>query len=158
MTVLKRMELDASSDEDMVVLALGSLRPIIPYQTAFDVAQALRVAAKQAARFDRAPATFVNELSLGDPRENLPEPHPTFRRSTKVPNVRSWEARVNPPLAGLVFDETITEMSYEDAVRLAWKIRRAGHEAKRWAGDRSKTRRARGNLNDAEENYRLGLA
>lgn len=155
--MLQRMQLGASSSEDMVVVTLGELRPIIPYQTAFEIAQHLRQGAKEAARHDRAPATFAREIVLGDPRADLPDCHPAFRRSMQAPSVKKWEVRCNPPLVGLVFDGTITEFSYEDAIHLQWHIRRAGHIAKRWAGDRAKVRRVRGNLHDAEENYRLGL-
>lgn len=156
--VLHRMKLGASAQEDMVVVQLGTLRAILPYQSAFEIAQGLRMAAKEAARFDRAPATFTHEVTKADPREDLPEYHPQYRRGTTLGNIKNWDVRVIPPLVGLVFDDTLTEFSYEDAVHLAWYVRRAGHIAKRWAGDRSRVRRARGNLHDAEENYRLGIA
>lgn len=156
--VLERMQLGATSDEDMVVLVLGSLRPRVPYQAALEIAHALRVGAKQSARHDRARASFVNELDLGDPRADTPAPHPHFRRSRQAPDVSKWEVRCNPPLVALILDGVSTEFDYEAAARLSHDVRHVSHVAKAWAGDVSRVRRMRGNLNDAEDNYRLGLA
>lgn len=147
----------ADDDQDMVVVRLGSLKPMIPYQTAFAFAQELRLGCKEAARADRVPATFWRGMDLVS-LEDCPVPHRKFRRSKLVSNVESCHVRVLPGLVTLIFDDTTTQMGYEDGIRLHHAIRRAGRRAKAWAGDTSRDRRLRATLTDGEENYRLGLA
>ena len=66
--------------------------------------------------------------------------------------------RANPPLVGLYFDGHGEEMDYETAVKLGHAIRRAARRAKAWAGDRSSYSSCLGNLTNAEDDYKLGLA
>jgi hypothetical protein len=155
-TLLKRMQMGADDNLDMVVIRLGDLRPTVPYQTAFKIAAALRMGCKQAARYDRAPATFWRDMDLEDLNDS-PRPHNGFRRSRLVSNVNEYEVRVDPPLVGLFFDDVGKEVTYEDGIRLHQMIRRAGRRAKAWAGDISRDSRMLGNLTDGEEDYRLGL-
>ena len=155
-TLLKRTQMGADDNQDLVVIRLGDLRPTVPYQSAFLIAAGLRMGCKQAARHDRAPATFWRDMDLDDLYDS-PKPHRGFRRSKLVPNIDSYEVKVNPPLVGLFFDGVGKEMGYEDGIRLHQAIRRAGRRAKAWAGDTSLDRRMMGNLSDAEEDYRIGL-
>lgn len=155
--VFTKMQLDANDQEDMVVIRLGDLRPFVPYQIAFEIEQSLRMGCKQAARFDRVPGTFWPDIvGKDDPRLDAPKPHQGFRRSNLTSNVTRWEVRVNPPLVGLVFDGLITEMGYEEGIRLHDAIRRAGLRAKAWAGDTQRRVRVLGALSDSENDYRLG--
>jgi hypothetical protein len=155
-TLLKRTQMGADDNQDLVVIRLGDLRPTVPYQTALKIAAALRMGCKQAARYDRAPATFWRDVDIEDLNDS-PRPHKGFRRSTLVPNVKDYEVRVNPPLVGLFFDGVGKEVTYEDGIRLHQMIRRAGRRAKAWAGDISRDSRMLGNLTDAEDDHRLGL-
>lgn len=143
---------------DMVVVRLGDMRPMIPYQTAFEIAQAVRVGCKEAARSDRASAKFWREMNTEDPRLDIPKPHRGFRRSELVSNVKSWEVVVSKPLVRLLFNGEGKEFDYESGIKLSVAIRAAGHRAKAWAGDVSRTRRMLGSLHSAEEDDRLGLA
>ena len=155
--LLKPTDLGADDKEDMVVVRMGAMRPMIPYQTAFAIAQAVRVGCKEAARHDRASAKFWREMNMEDPRLDIPRPNREFRRSKLVSNVDSWEVVVSMPLVRLLFNGEGKEFDYESGIKLSIAIRRAGHRAKAWAGDHSRTRRMLGSLHPAEEDYRLGL-
>lgn len=148
----------ANDKLDMVVIRLGDMKPMVPYQTAFEIAQAVRVGCKEAARHDRASAKFWREMNMEDPRLDLPKPNREFRRSELVSNVKFWEVVVSMPLVRLLFNGEGKEFDYESGIKLSVAIRRAGHLAKAWAGDHSKTRRMLGSLHSAEEDYKLGLA
>lgn len=141
----------------MVIIRLDDLRPMVPYQKGLEVSQGLRLACKQAARFDHAPATFWRDVDMED-LSDCPKPHRGFRRSLLVSNVKSYEVRVNPPLVALLFDGIGREMSYEDGVKLHQMIRRACRRAKAWAGDTSRNRRMLGMLTSGEEDDRLNVA
>ncbi len=154
--LLTPMQFGADDKLDMVVIRLDTMRPMIPYQKAFEFAQELRVGCKQAARFDKAPATFWREMEL-ESLEDCPKAHRGFRRSKLVPNVDSCHVRVKAPLVALVFDGRWIQTRYEDGIKLHHLIRRAGRRAKAWAGDTSNQRGLVGHLTDAEEDYRLGL-
>ena len=147
----------ADDKQDMVVVRMGDMRPMVPYQTAFSIAQAVRVGCKEAARFDRASAKFWREMNTEDPKLDLPRPNRKFRRSKLVSNVDFWEVVVSMPLVRLLFNGEGKEFDYESGIKLSNSIRRAGHRAKAWAGDSSKTRRVLGSLTNAEDDYRLGL-
>lgn len=154
--ILQPLVFETNDRDDLVEIRLGDLRPTVPYQTAFEIAQALRVAAKAAARADNAPANFWREFQLEDPLQEFPRQlHQGFRRSTRVPNVTAWQVVHQGGRVRIIFDGTFTEFGYEEAIKLHHQVRRAGHRAKRWAGDTSRTVRSVGRLVDAEENARL---
>jgi hypothetical protein len=155
--LLTPTDLGADDKEDMVVVRMGDMRPMIPYQTSFAIAQAVRVGCKEAARFDRAPANFWREMAMDDPRLDTLRPNREFRRSKLNSNVDSWEVVVSLPLVRLLFNGEGKDFDYESGIKFSIAIRRAGHRAKAWAGDSSKTRRMLGALHSAEENYRLGV-
>ena len=156
--VLTKMQFGADDDHDMVVIRLDDLKPMTPYQTALDLSAGLRLACKQAARFDRAPATFWRELITEDHRLDIPKAHRGFRRSKLVPNFETYDVIVNPPLVGMLFDGRGKEFSYEDGIKLHVLIRKAALRAKAWAGDTDSRKRMLGMLTDAEDDYRLGLS
>ena len=147
----------ANDVEDMVVITLGDLRPRIPYQTALEIAQHLRLAAKHAARFDNVPGSFWPDVDMEDLRD-CPTPHRGFRRSNQTQNIKIWRIEVNGQLVNLTFDGVGREMDYESAIKLHMRIRRAGRRAKAWAGDTGKTSRMLANLTDATVDAELGPA
>lgn len=156
--LLTPTQMGADDKEDMVVIRLGELKPMIPYQIALEIAQSIRVGCKEAARHDRASAKFWRELDMEDPRLDTPRAHRGFRRSKLISNVSSWEVVVSGPLVRLLFDNRGKEFDYETGIKLHTSIRKAGHRAKAWAGDTSRIRRMLGSLHSAEEDDRLGLA
>lgn len=156
MVLLEKMKLGADDEQDMVVIHLGSMHPMIPYQAALEIAQSLRVGCKIAAKYDRAAGTFVNEMS--EDIQDIPKAHRGFRRSMLVPSARQWLIEPRPPLVAVLFDAVGVEMGYEEGVRLHHCIRRAARRAKAWAGDTSRGVRMLGGISNAEDDDRLGLA
>ncbi len=146
----------ANDDEDMVIIAIGDLRPRVAYQTAFEIAHSLRLSCKAAARYDRVPANFWLDVGIED-LEDCPRPHRGFRRSKQVPNVDYWQVSHLHAEVQLIFDNRGEIMGYEDGIKLHQRIRRAGRRAKAWAGESGKGRRMLSMMTDAEENYKLGL-
>ena len=152
---MKPTMLGADNDQDMVVIRLGDLRPRIPYQAALELAQSLRLGCKRAARHDRVPSTFVNDMA--EDITDIPAAHRGFRRSMLTPNVKKWQIEARPPLVAVLFDDRGLDLDYEAGVRLHHCIRRAARRAKAWAGDTARGTRMLSNITDAEEDYRLGL-
>jgi hypothetical protein len=150
-------QMGANDNQDMVVIRLGDMRPQIPYQTAFELAQHLRVGCKRACRFDHADGSFWTDVDMED-LDDCPRPHRGFRRSLLASTVTKWELSVNKQLVSLRFDGRGIEFDYETGVKLHQMIRRAARRAKAWAGDTKKGSRMLSNLTDAREDDRLGLA
>lgn len=155
--LLQKVVFSANDEQDSVLIKIGGLKHRVGYRVGFEIDHYLRLAAKQAARFHRAPANFWRELDLDD-LEDQPKPHRGARQSRHRPTYKHWEIRCNPPLVALLFDGRGEEMDYETAVKLGHAIRRAARRAKAWAGDTSKYSAMLGNATDAEEDYKLGLA
>ena len=155
--VLKQMQLGADDREDMVVIQLGNLRPMAPYQLAFEIAQRIKVNSRMTAAADRVPASFDREMAQID-LEDCPKAHRGFRRSKLVQNFDSWKVgQTNDGLVRIWFDDIATDIGYADGIKMAYLIRRAGHRAKAWAGDTNRGATMLGGLQDGEELYRLGL-
>jgi hypothetical protein len=155
--LLERVTFKVDDNLDFVTIQFGSINARIGYRIGFVIDHNLRLAAKQAARFDRVPAMFWREVEVPD-LEDEPATSRVVQQSRLSPTVSSWAVRVNPPLVELLFDGAGEQMDYETAVKLGHAIRRASRRAKAWAGDRSSYSSMLGFLTDAEEDYRLGLA
>ena len=154
--ILQKLVFSANNEEDSVVLRVGDLQHRFGYRVGFDIDHHMRLAAKQAARFDRAPASFWRDVDVpGD--EQDPRPHRGFRQSRLLPTYKTWKIGVNPPLVVVTFDNTSVEMDYEAAIKVGHLIRRASRRAKAWAGDTATYSAMLGNLTSAEDDYRLGL-
>lgn len=155
--VLERRSFSVDDELDFVRVRFGSINAQIGYRIGFVIDHHMRLAAKQAARFDRVPPRFWQDVELPD-LEDRPKTSRTPQQSRLRPSVSTWEVKVNPPLVGLFFDGQGEEMDYETAVKLGHAIRRASRRAKAWAGDHSKYSAMLGMLTDAEEDYRLGIS
>lgn len=154
---MTRMTLTAKANLDMVEITLGSMGARVPYQSAFEIAQGMKVTARMVAIRDRAPAAFDRGIK-GPDLKDVPKTHRGFRRSTLVPNFKHWELRLtSDQLVGIVFDSTMTEICYEDAIHLAGVIRLEARRAKAWAGDGGRSMRMVGGIQDGEKLYKLGL-
>ena len=156
--ILEKLQFGADDNQDMVDMRLGTLRPRMPYQNAFDLVLRLQLGCKMAARADRQAATFVQDMEGElESLEDCPPAHRGFRRSILGGNVRVYEVRARGTLVCIQFDDEIIEMEYEDGIRFHRMLHRAARRAKAWAGDTGRSRRMLGNLTDAEEDDRLGL-
>ena len=154
--MLQKTQFGANDNLDMVVLTIMGRHPRIPYQTAFEISQSLRIASKYDARQDRANASFWRDVDIED-LNDCPKPNKIFRRSSLSSTVRNWSVDVQAGLVALTLDSLSVEFDYETAIKFHQIIRRAGRRAKAWAGDRANISRCLGNLTDAEEDYKLGL-
>lgn len=154
--LLEKHLFKANDNLDFVDIAFGTLSARIGYRVGFSIDHHLRLAAKQAARLDRAPANFWRAVDLVD-LDDAPKPSRVPRQSMLTPSASVWAVGVTPQLVWLSFDSAAMEMDYETAIKFGHAIRRASRRAKAWAGDRSKYSQMLGMLTDAEDDYRLGL-
>lgn len=139
---------------DIVVLTLGSHQIRLFYQTAFDIAAAMRLAAKMGMRYEGVRTENWREL-LSDLNPQLPKPpktHPSFRRSNETSNVSEWRVDWNRQLVMVIFDNLECSLHYSDALALHAVIRAYAKVAKAWAGDTGKVTRTLAHLSDAEDN------
>ncbi len=156
MSLYRLATLTANDSEDMVHIIVGDLKPVVAYQTSFEIAHALRLACKGAARHDRAPASFWLAMDIAD-LNDCPRPHRGFRRSNQTQNVTNWSVRYKGAEVALIFDEHVEVVGYEDGIKLHQRIRTAGRRAKAWAGDTGRQTALLANLTSAEDDYRIGL-
>lgn len=146
--ILQKLTFQANNDLDSVVIRVGEMSQRIGYNTGFEIDQNLRMAAKHAAQFHRAPASFWRDVDLVD-LDDCPRPHRGYRQSRHLPTYQTWSVTCKPPLVGLVFDGQCVELDYETAVKAGHTIRRASRRAKAWAGDTSRSKRLLAHVTDA---------
>ncbi len=156
--ILEKLPHRVNDVEDFVHLRLGVLSPRFDYRNGFRMAQGLRMAAKMAAqRLDRITAQFWRAIDLPD-LDDCPPTSPWPQRSAQVQNFGMWTTGVTAEnLVFLLFDDQLSEMDYEKAIKLHHDIRRAARRAKAWAGDRGMSLQMAAHVTSAEENYRLGV-
>src|SRR5690606_5946630 len=145
-------------ENDIVALRLGRAEARFSYGTAASIAQGLRVASNAAFRADRVPLDERQALRRALPDELSAAPPHAERRQTseaRRPGPR-WEVRVEGSLVALQIGNVVARLEPDAALAVAGWMRLRAREAKRWAGDRSRTIRAAGLLTDAETNYRTG--
>ncbi len=157
MGVLTPTLIGADDRLDMVVIKLGDFRPMMPWQSALEIAHYLRMHCKSAARHDRQASNFWPDVPGQGDLNDCPKTNRRHRRSKLGQNFNHWEVGHKGGEVGLGFDGRWKAMGYEDGIRLHNMIRRAGRRAKAWAGEGGRGRRMLSNLTDAEDDYRLGL-
>lgn len=154
--LLQKTRFTVNDELDFVNIRFGVIHARIGYRVGFHIDHYLRLAAKQAARVDRANAKFWHDMELPD-LNDCPKTNRQPRQSMLTPTVVNYAVNVNPPLVSLEFDGKAMEMDYETAIKLGHEVRRASRRAKAWAGDGAKYSAMLGMLTDAESDYRLGL-
>lgn len=155
--ILEKKAFKVDDNMDFIEVKFGNLSGRLGYRLGFQIDHYLRMAAKKAARHHRAPATFYYELDLPERGDNL-RPNKLQRQSNLTPSFKEWSVSTDGALVTLWFDNNGIDMDYETAAKLGRAIRNASHRARAWAGDHTKYRACLGNLTDAEEDYKLGLA
>lgn len=157
MDVLTIRHCDVSADMDMVRLSVGNASAMFPYQTAFEIAQSVRVASKMCMQHDHIPHKEHHDIALCADFVEGGKVHPHFRRSNLSSSIGCWRVGGEGVLVVIELDDTIIKLDYPDALKLHKWIRAGAKQAKAWAGDRSKGMRGLATLTDAEDNYRLGV-
>ena len=158
--ILKKERIDVQAELDLVVFVFGDRRLLVPYQTAFEICNGVRMAAKMASRQSGNAADAWRELAAVPLEERFPTTEKRarqFRRSRLQPNVKAWEIKFESELVILKFDDLAVKIHFSDALRWYTHARAAAHIAKDWAGDSTKKLRMTAHLSDAEENYRRGI-
>lgn len=140
----------------MVVLVFGPNSCTVPYQTAFEILNGVRMAGKMAMRYEGNAVGLWRELAdVNDIAVEL-KPARRFRRSKLQPNVESWRVDFEDALVVIVLDALEVRIHYADAFQWYTRTRVVAREAQAWAGDSKRQMRANGVLTSAEDNYRLG--
>ena len=145
--ILQRMSLSCTQGEDLVCLTVNHYEFRLPYQTALELSQHIRVAGKQAAEFDNAPASFWRDVEAPD-IDDVPRANPYFRRGNGSVNVQRWQVRCAPPMVQVQFDQTRVSFPYEKAIAISNLLRKHGRIAKAWAGDTDRRSRMIGVLSN----------
>ena len=157
--ILTRERVNVQQGKDLVRLQLGDRNVLLYYQTAFAILQGMRVAAKAAMVFEGNKIKKWREFANDDiPPSPAPVPlHHEYRRSGNTSNLKKWNVSFGGALVILRLDDLTVKFHYSDAFYLQAWMRLAAKQAKRWAGDSTKSLRATAHLTDAEENYKYGL-
>lgn len=143
---------------DMAVFVFGKHRVQVPYQTAFEILNGVRLASKMAMRVEGNEATAWRDFARINGASRDLTPARRFRRSNLQSNVKTWAVQFDGPLVVMVFDELTVKIHYSEALPWYTAARLAAREAQAWAGDSKKVMRCVGHLTDAEENYKHGHA
>lgn len=153
--VLQRQTVAVNTDGDKVLLAIGRHGMRFGYNTGFEIAQALRMAGKFAARI--AGATVEERRAMVQDDTEVPAAKRDSQTAVDMVG-KPWAVRVEGERVALTIGNVRMNAAPADALTIAGWVRSKSKEAKRNAGDRSRTLRVRGTLTDAEENYRRGSA
>ena len=150
--VLTRQTCAAGAAYDMVGVQFGPHRVLMYYQTAFKLAAGILQSSKLAARFEGTHPRKWVDMVRAQQQDPLEPQCREYRRSTKRPNFTTWSVGFEGNLVKFEFDDTTIKMHYSEAFEMYSKVRLAGKNAKRWAGDRGKQWSTRAHLADAEDN------
>ncbi len=140
----------------MVVLVFGPNSCTVPYQTAFEILNGVRMAGKFAMQYEGNAVGLWRELAEVNNLALDLKPARRFRRSKLVSDVSSWRVDFEDALVVIVLDALEVRIHYADAFQWYTRTRAVAREAQAWAGDSKRQMRATGILTSAEENYRLG--
>jgi hypothetical protein len=158
--ILKSEVVGASSENDLVHLQLGRHKIHLYYQTAFDIVNSIRMAAKLSLRHEglQMPDWRALDAEVAAQLPPKVKRNRIYRRTNAQSNISRWSVDWEGSLVVLHFDELTCKMHYADAFRLHGLLRHVATNAKNWAGDPSRSMRATAYLNNAEENYKHGYA
>lgn len=156
--LMTKQRVSVVADLDMIRLSFGSESVVIPYQTAIEVANGIKMAGKLASRHEGNSAQDWRDfIDIDNGPKSKTERHRGFRRSNVGPNVREWTVGWDGAVVKITFDQTTVGLHYSDALECYNWLRVAYRDAKAWAGDTGKIMRTTAYLNDAEQNYKHGF-
>lgn len=140
----------------MVEMVFGPNTLRVPYQTAFEILNGVRMAGKMAMRYEGNAVGLWRELAEVNDVPYQPTPSRTFQRSKLQANISSWRVDFEESLVVIVLDALEVRLHYSDAFKWYTRTRVVAREAQAWAGDTKRHMRATAVLTTAEENDRLG--
>ncbi len=151
--LFERTGVSVDADDDIVVLRVGKMKARMSYTLAFQIAQRMRLHGGVAARIAgvgalerfalkrQADEANLQPIAIGEVRDNS----------------KPWDVWHEADLVCIRLKAVVARWEAPAALTIAGWIREGGRQAKRWAGDTSKTHRYAGILTDAAENDRLGI-
>ena len=149
--LFERTGVSVDADDDIVVLRVGKMKARMSYTLAFQIAQRMRLHGGVAARIAGAGALERFKLKREADEANLR----LIAGGEPPKNDKPWDVWHEGELVAVRLKEVIARWEAPAALTIAGWIREGGRQAKRWAGDTSKTHRYAGILTDANENARL---
>ena len=151
--ILARTGVSVDADDDIVVLRVGKMKARMSYTLAFQIAQRMRLHGGVAARLAGMNARDRFKLKREADEANL-QP---IAGGEVLDNGKPWDVWYEGELVCIRLKAVIAQWEAPAALTIAGWLREGGRQAKRWAGDTSKTHRYAGILTDAAENDRLGI-
>ena len=148
--LLKRENVAVDVEDEVVVFYCAGNPSRFSYDTAFDVAQRLRLAANVAARMAGVSKEERGDLKRQDAPEEL---FADVRLETgKLENGVAWNVWTEGELVAFQIGEVIAKWEAPAAMTIASWFREGGRQAKSNSGNRVKTLRIAGVLTDANLN------
>ena len=151
--IFERTGVSVDADDDIVVLRVGKMKARMSYTLAFQISQRMRLHGGVAARLAGMNARDRFKLKREADEANL-QP---IEGGEVLDNGKPWDVWHEGELVYIRLKAVIARWEAPAALTIAGWIREGGRQAKRWAGDTSKTHRYAGILTDAAENDRLGI-
>ena len=155
MTIRTRQGVVVSDENDIVTVKIGRATARFSYQTAFRLAQHMRLNAKCAMRVSGIDVKEHRSITARAIEKLQTRLSRVRRASRERPNL-NYEVTSVGESVHLQIGNIGIDMDHDAALEIAGWIREHGRKAKRWAGDTGKSLSIVGHLSDAEENYRLG--
>ena len=149
--LFERTGVSVDADDDIVVLRVGKMKARMSYTLAFQIAQRMRLHGGVAARIAGATPKERFALKRQADEANL---QPIGNIEVQD-NGKPWDVWHEGELVCIRLKAVIARWEAPAALTIAGWIRAKGRDAKRWAGDTSRTHRYAGILTDANENARL---
>jgi hypothetical protein len=150
----QREDVSVATDDDVVVFTVGKHAARFSYHSAFLIAQRLRLSANVAGRLSGCTRQEVTDMK----RQPV---HPEQVSEVILDDGHGahgnhpWEVRAEGELVVFQISDQIIQWSAPAAMEIAAWFREAGKQAKRWAGDTSRTLNIAGILTDANANASL---
>jgi hypothetical protein len=151
--LLTKQNTRVETDGDRVVLFVERTSFVIPYAQAFKIAAGIASGGRECMRLAKEPRAHWRDLlalddggiQVDEVTRNLPLKKFTWRVDVSGEMIHVWLGNVR------------LGFHFESGFKLSQWIRLGAAQAKRFAGDTSKTLHASGRLTDGETNYKLGL-
>lgn len=159
--VLTLEHVSTSPRFEFVAMRFRDQTPMVPYQTAFKMLNAVCMAAKHAMRYESLHNKHWRTLAHIDVDTVTFRAAREPRRSSLRSNVSNWRVDIENQLIVLYFEtrnnkKALTvRMHYADALQWYTMARLSAREAKAWAGDDTKAMQATAHLTDAEANAKF---
>jgi hypothetical protein len=154
--LLTKQDIRVETDLDRVIIWFGKAHFVLPYAQAFKISAGISSAGRECMRLAKEPrAHWRDLLLLDDDGVNV--------RETRVENsgqpIRpfGWRVDISGEMIHLWFGNVRVGFHFESGFKISQWLRLGAAQAKRFAGDTSRSIHASGRLTDGETNYKLGL-